>query len=179
MEMWAIHMQMLQLSSLMLCCSPEHHIFPPESWADFRTFSRITDDCFRALWVFRNIYKSSIWFSQNINFNNGTACTPESYTFHLSRIYFNLNPFGHDLQHCGTNHLPTESSIMSGGSCRVSISGFQKNTKLDIGVADQEVVRDKLANILSCVWSIASSIFTIEWSIFSRKNVPTNRYQRN
>jgi len=87
----------------------------------------------------------------NINFNNGTACTPESYTFHLSRIYFNLNPFGHDLQHCGTNHLPTESSIMSGGSCRVSISGFQKNTKLDIGVADQEVVRDKLANILSCV----------------------------
>jgi hypothetical protein len=89
--------------------------------------------------------------SQNVNFSDGAACIPESYQFVMSRIYPNLNPFGHDVVQCGTNHLPLEHSVVNGGACRVSISGFQKTTKLDIGVADQEVLRDKLSGILSCV----------------------------
>jgi len=90
---------------------------------------------------------------QNVNFPNSdaTTCTKLSdFSFVLSRVNFDINPFTPDVDHCGTNHLPTESSVIDSGNCRVSISVF-KGFKLDASASQQQVVRDKISSLLTCL----------------------------
>ncbi|KAH8922789.1 sure-like protein [Atractiella rhizophila] len=89
----------------------------------------------------------------NVNFPDITdACASvDDFKFVLSRVNIDINPFTDDVQQCGTNHLPTESSVIDSGNCRVSISGFDSSDKFDLDKARQAVVRDKFASILSCI----------------------------
>jgi 5'-nucleotidase len=90
---------------------------------------------------------------QNVNFPNSdaTTCTKLSdFSFILSRVNFDINPFTPDVEHCGDNHLPTESDVIDSGNCRVSISVF-KESKFDVSAGQQQVVRDKIQSLLSCM----------------------------
>jgi len=90
---------------------------------------------------------------QNVNFpkSDATTCTKLSdFSFILSRVNFDINPFTDDVDHCGTDHLPTEWSVIASGNCRVSISVF-KESKLDVSADKQKVVKDKISSLLSCM----------------------------
>jgi len=90
---------------------------------------------------------------QNVNFPNSdaTTCTKLSdFSFVLSRVNFDINPFTPDVEHCGTRHLPTESDVIDSGNCRVSISVF-KDSKIDVSAERQQVVRDKIKGLLTCM----------------------------
>lgn len=60
-------------------------------------------------------------------------------------------PFTSDVTQCGTSILPTESSVLASGGCRVSVSVFDGLTKLDVDKSKQEIVRNKLVLFLRCM----------------------------
>ncbi|KAF8592470.1 sure-like protein [Ramaria rubella] len=89
--------------------------------------------------------------SLNVNFPSATGpCTaPSAYTFVLTRIL--ANPNVTDVFTCGTDHLPTESSIIdSTTTCQSTVSVFNVTGKADVDAATQEFVLNKLQNILTC-----------------------------
>jgi 5'-nucleotidase len=99
-------------------------------------------------------YGTDTLSDQNVNLpmSNATQCTnPSDYTFVLSRVNIDINPFTDDVDQCGTNHLPTESSVIAAGGCRVSVSVFNGWTKLDVDKETQAAVRDRIASLLTCL----------------------------
>ena len=97
---------------------------------------------------------------QNVNMPmaNATACTDVSdYSFVLSRVNIHIDPFTHDVYQCGSEDLPTESSVIAAGGCQVSVSVFSGSTKLDVDNSTQAVVRDRIANLLTCLDSSSST----------------------
>jgi len=91
----------------------------------------------------------------NVNFppSDGTTCSKASdFKFILTRMNPDLNPFTDDVDHCGSVHLPTESTVSDAAAgCYVSISGFKAGWKVDISAADQAVVLQKLGSLLTCL----------------------------
>jgi len=90
--------------------------------------------------------------SLNVNYPAATgACTvPSAFKFILTRILADSNVI--DVTTCGTDHLPTESSVVgSTTTCQSSISVFNATGKVDVGADTQAIVLNKLQSILSCV----------------------------
>ena len=90
---------------------------------------------------------------QNVNLPNSdaTTCTKLSdFSFVLSRVNHDVIRLTPDVDQCGTTHLPTESKVIDSGNCRVSISVF-KGFKLDASAEQQQVVRDKISSLLTCL----------------------------
>lgn len=56
-----------------------------------------------------------------------------------------------DVETCGTDHLPDESSVVRGGGCHVSISVIDATTKSDVDAATQAAVLDRLEGFVTCV----------------------------
>jgi 5'-nucleotidase len=75
----------------------------------------------------------------------------DDYTFILTRMNHDITFWVPDVSQCGNNTLPTESVVIDSGDCRASISVFDATTKLDVDAATQEVVRDKISSLLSCL----------------------------
>lgn len=88
----------------------------------------------------------------NVNFpsaGSGTSCTDVTqFKFVLSRI---LSSSGTTVSTCGSDTLPTESSVVGTSGCYVSISVGNASTKNDGTEAQQAVVLEKLESILSCL----------------------------
>lgn len=94
---------------------------------------------------------AKVGLNVNIGMATNSLCqNPNDFKFVLSRLNPDINIFTDDVDQCGTNHLPTESSVLDRGDCYVSISAFSSKTKLDVSKDVQKVVRDKLASILTC-----------------------------
>ncbi|CAG8624710.1 13297_t:CDS:2, partial [Acaulospora colombiana] len=94
---------------------------------------------------------AKVGLNVNIGMATESLCqNPSDFKFVLSRLNPDINPLTDDVDQCGTNHLPTESSVLGRGNCYVSISAFSSKTKLDVSKDVQKVVRDKLASILTC-----------------------------
>ncbi|KAF7331161.1 Survival protein sure-like phosphatase/nucleotidase [Mycena sanguinolenta] len=88
--------------------------------------------------------------SLNVNYPSTTSCTSVSdFKFVLTRIF--ADPFVTDVNPCGNPHLPTESSVISMAGCFATVSVFDASTKLDANAANQAIVLDKLASILTCI----------------------------
>ncbi|KAJ7147296.1 survival protein sure-like phosphatase/nucleotidase [Mycena filopes] len=88
--------------------------------------------------------------SLNVNYpaTSGACTAASAFKFVLTRI--NANSGAVDVQTCGTNHLPTESSVISKSGCFATVSVFNASTKGDVNAATQGVVLAKLASILTC-----------------------------
>jgi len=94
----------------------------------------------------------NVGLNVNLPMSNATDCTKLSdYTFVLSRVNVDINPFTNDVDHCRTNHLPTESSVISAGGCRVPVSVFSASNKLDVDKETQKAVRDRITSLLVCL----------------------------
>jgi 5'-nucleotidase len=91
----------------------------------------------------------------NVNFpaaGPGTQCTSgDSFKFVLSRVHWVFDlPI--DVQTCGSQSLPSESSVIGTNSgCFASVSVFKASSKLDVGKEDQAAVLAKIGGILSCL----------------------------
>ncbi|TDL29250.1 acid phosphatase [Rickenella mellea] len=88
----------------------------------------------------------------NVNYPATTgACTSASaFKFVLTRIYDATIFSGPDASWCGVTRLPTETNIVGRAGCLASVSVMGSN-KLDVSAATQQIVAQKLSNILSCV----------------------------
>ncbi|KAJ9328080.1 hypothetical protein DTO027B5_925 [Paecilomyces variotii] len=88
----------------------------------------------------------------NVNFpsaGSGTSCTAAAdFKFVLSRI---LSTSGTTISTCGSDTLPTETSVVDTDGCYVSVSVGNASTKNDATADQQSVVLQKLENILSCL----------------------------
>lgn len=92
-----------------------------------------------------------IWLNVNYPTVSASTCGSASqFKFVLSRI--NTAIFaGDDVTTCGSNRLPTESSVVGTSGCFASISVGVASSKLDADAETQAVVLAKLRPILSCL----------------------------
>lgn len=90
----------------------------------------------------------------NVNFptvSSTTCSSAADFKFVLSRINSASSGTAADVQTCGADRLPTETSVVDESGCYSSISVSDADTKSDADAANQQIVLDKLAPILSCL----------------------------
>jgi len=88
--------------------------------------------------------------SLNVNYPPIDNCPHVSdFRFVMTRIFW--NPFATDIPICGSNILPTETSVIHTPGCYSSVSVFNAKTKHDVDVITQAVVWDRLRNIFTCL----------------------------
>jgi len=86
----------------------------------------------------------------NVNFPSISDCGSASdFSFVFSRI--NANSSAIDVNTCGSDHLPTESTVLSTSGCFASVSVFNGSTKADVDASTQQFVLNKLSSILHCL----------------------------
>ncbi|KAL5480412.1 hypothetical protein ACEPAI_1682 [Sanghuangporus weigelae] len=90
--------------------------------------------------------------SLNVNYSAATgACTnPDAFSFVLTRINAASSNTAADVDTCGSNRLPTESSIVAQNGCFVSASLMNATTKGDVDSATQAFVLNRLGDFLTC-----------------------------
>ncbi|KAL5514055.1 hypothetical protein ACEPAG_2816 [Sanghuangporus baumii] len=90
--------------------------------------------------------------SPNVNYPAATgACiNPDAFSFVLTRINTASSNTPTDVDTCGTNRLPTESSTVAQNGCFVSLSVTNATTKGDVDSATQAFVLDRLGDFLTC-----------------------------
>lgn len=95
---------------------------------------------------------SGVWLNVNFPASTSDSCsTAADFDFVLSRIFTAvplLDP--DDVETCGTDRLPTETTVIGTAGCYASIS-VGNSSKLDADAASQAVVLAKLSSILSCL----------------------------
>ncbi|KAI5200406.1 hypothetical protein AUEXF2481DRAFT_69732 [Aureobasidium subglaciale EXF-2481] len=87
----------------------------------------------------------------NVNFPNvelGVCDAEGDGKFVMSRLYDGMGQV--NVKTCGKKQLPTEASVIETEGCYVSVSLGMAETLKDASAADQEMVRQKLAGILTC-----------------------------
>lgn len=95
---------------------------------------------------------SNIWL--NVNFptvSSSTCASSDQFKFVLSRINSASLGTAADLRTCGSRRLPTESKVVGTAGCYASISVGVATSKADASAAQQKIVQQKLARILSCL----------------------------
>lgn len=93
-----------------------------------------------------------IWL--NVNYPDVTSSTCSSaaqFKFVLSRINSATIFTAKDVTTCGSNRLPTETSVVDTNGCFASISVGVASNKSDASADDQATVLAKLQSILSCL----------------------------
>lgn len=85
----------------------------------------------------------------NVNFAPTDNCpTTESFKFIFTRLI--PNPFVKDVNTCGKDHLPDETTTVARG-CFASITALDDRLKLDVGKEKQAQVLDRLNGLVSCL----------------------------
>ncbi|KAF8890685.1 sure-like protein [Infundibulicybe gibba] len=88
----------------------------------------------------------------NVNFSPITAdsCTsPRDFTFIFTRL--NASTIDRDVFHCGTDHLPDESTLINGPGCFASITALNATSKLDVDAKIQASVLNRVRPIVRCL----------------------------
>ncbi|EIW56696.1 sure-like protein [Trametes versicolor FP-101664 SS1] len=81
----------------------------------------------------------------NVNYASVDNCaSAASYQWVFSRLVWNI--FETDVETCGSDHLPTESTVVGKG-CYASVSVIDAQSKLDVNATLQAQVRDKLQGL--------------------------------
>ena len=81
---------------------------------------------------------------------SGDCTDPAKFKWVLSRI----NPgiiSARDVETCGTDRLPTETSVILAGNCQISVSVGDSTDKTTAPAEKQAVVLQKLGSLFSCI----------------------------
>ncbi|KDQ23809.1 hypothetical protein PLEOSDRAFT_1048318 [Pleurotus ostreatus PC15] len=85
----------------------------------------------------------------NVNFAPTDNCpTAESFKFIFTRLI--PNPFVKDVNTCGKDHLPDETTTVAKG-CFASVTALDDRLKLDVGKEKQAQVLGRLNGLVSCL----------------------------
>ncbi|KAJ4481139.1 sure-like protein [Lentinula aciculospora] len=90
--------------------------------------------------------------SINVNYpaSTSSSCTsPSEFSFILTRIAPSNSVT--DVETCGTDHLPGESSVVAMNGCFASVSVMNATTKADVDATTQAFVLNRLGDFLSCL----------------------------
>ncbi|KAI0378367.1 sure-like protein [Hypomontagnella monticulosa] len=88
----------------------------------------------------------------NVNFPKveGACTDPSKFKWVLSRV--NPGIFSdRDVETCGSDRLPTESSVIDAGNCQISVSVGDATDKTTAPAEKQAVVLKKLGSMLTCL----------------------------
>ena len=102
----------------------------------------------------RPILPTNVTLNVNLPSTSSTVCpTPSSFTFVLTRVTTASSRTPPDVSRCGTTRLPTEASVLGlpAGSCIISVSVMDANTKRDVDAATQAVVLSRIEDFLGCL----------------------------
>ncbi|KAI5122401.1 hypothetical protein M0805_002952 [Coniferiporia weirii] len=88
----------------------------------------------------------------NVNYPEATgSCTDaDAFSFVLTRINAATSGAAPDVSTCGTDRLPTESSVVALSGCFASVSVMDATTKGDVDASTQVFVLEKLGSLLVC-----------------------------
>ncbi|KAF8890684.1 survival protein sure-like phosphatase/nucleotidase [Infundibulicybe gibba] len=78
---------------------------------------------------------------------------PRDFTYIFTRL--NASTIDRDVFHCGTDHLPDESTLINGPGCFVSITALNATSKLDVDAKIQASVLNRVRPIVRCLSSSA------------------------
>lgn len=85
----------------------------------------------------------------NVNYAATDNCTSVSdFSFIFTRV--NVNATAMDVETCGTNHLPDETTVVTGTGCHASVSVLDANRKTDVDADTQGLVLKNLSGLLTC-----------------------------
>ncbi|OCH88511.1 sure-like protein [Obba rivulosa] len=85
----------------------------------------------------------------NVNFPSTSSCPDASdFSFVLTRLVTDSSAT--DVETCGTDHLPVESTAVREG-CFVTVTVLNATSKADVDAATQGAVLDRLSGFLSCL----------------------------
>ncbi|KAF8891711.1 acid phosphatase [Infundibulicybe gibba] len=91
--------------------------------------------------------------SVNVNFSPALppifCSAPEDFRFIFTRL--NASTTDQDVFHCGTDHLPDETSVILTPGCFVTISAINATVKQDVDAGIQAQVLNRLSPIVSCL----------------------------
>ncbi|KAH9883496.1 sure-like protein [Xylariomycetidae sp. FL2044] len=91
-----------------------------------------------------------VWLNVNMPEVEGDCTDPANFKWVLSRI----NPgiiSEPDVEHCGTDRLPTETDVILGGGCNIAVSVGDSTDKTTAPAEKQAVVLEKLGDMLVCL----------------------------
>ena len=81
----------------------------------------------------------------NVNYAKTDDCaSSDAYKFVLTRLVW--NPFSTDTETCGSDHLPSENSVLGKG-CYVTVSVLNASSKLDVNATLQGEVFQRLTSL--------------------------------
>ncbi|KAL4861174.1 hypothetical protein BDV12DRAFT_204272 [Aspergillus spectabilis] len=96
---------------------------------------------------------NDVWLNVNYHSVTDSECaSPADFSFVLTRIHAALplvTP--DDVTTCGTSRLPSELEVSLTSGCYASVSVGMSGTKGDANATIQEVVLNKLSNLLTCL----------------------------
>jgi len=96
--------------------------------------------------VFEPILPRNVTMNVNYPSASGACADPDAFRFVLSRINAAASGAAPDVRTCGTDRLPTESSVVATTpGCFVSVSVMNAVTKDDVDAATQAFVLRKLS----------------------------------
>ncbi|KAI4869032.1 sure-like protein [Hypoxylon rubiginosum] len=91
-----------------------------------------------------------VWLNVNFPKVEGDCTDPANFEWVLSRI--NPGLFSEqDVEWCGGTRLPTESSVIDAGGCRISVSVGDSTDKTTAPAEKQAVVLEKLSSMFTCL----------------------------
>ncbi|KAI1381469.1 sure-like protein [Hypoxylon crocopeplum] len=91
-----------------------------------------------------------VWLNVNFPEVEGDCTDPANFKWVLSRI--NPGLFSEpDVDNCGSDRLPTESSVIDAGDCQISVSVGDATDKTTAPAEKQAVVLQKLSSLFSCL----------------------------
>ena len=85
----------------------------------------------------------------NVNLPTIANCSEvHDFSFIFTRLV--ADPTATDVEHCGTDHLPVETTVIDEG-CFVTVSVIGANTKADVDAITQRAVLDRIRGLVSCL----------------------------
>lgn len=86
----------------------------------------------------------------NVNFPSTSGCPDAgSFSFVLTRLVKDSSAT--DVETCGTDHLPVETTVVEGGGCFVSVTVLNATSKADVSAETQGAVLDRLGGFFACL----------------------------
>lgn len=112
-------------------------------------YSSLTVKFLRALLLYRADGVLTENTILNVNYPGTAHCpTVDSFKFVFSRM--NADAATLDVTTCGTDHLPTENTVIGSG-CYVSVSVVNATNKADVGAITQAPIFNRLEWFFSCL----------------------------
>ena len=79
---------------------------------------------------------------------NGDCATASDFQWVFTRLLRNSSAV--DVETCGSDHLPDETTVVHSSGCHVSVTVIDANAKKDVDATTQAAVLERISGLLTC-----------------------------